>query len=57
MSKLFFDIDDNDFIFPTSDTTGIDSDGNMMMRISDNTMMDMDSGELHFISFWGYDND
>ena len=57
MSKLFFDIDDNDFIFPTSDTTGIDSDGNMMMRISDNTMMDMDSDELHFISFWGDEND
>lgn len=57
MAKLFFDIDDNDFIFPTSDTTGIDSDGNMMMHISDNTMMDMDSGELHFVSSWGDEND
>jgi hypothetical protein len=57
MAKLFFDMDDNDFIFSTSNTTGIDSDGNMMMRMSDNTMMDMDSGEIHFVSSWDDDND
>ena len=35
----------------------IDSDGNMMMRISDNMAMDMDSGELHFVSSWDNDED
>jgi hypothetical protein len=50
-------MDDNDFIFSTSNTTGIDSDGNMMMRMSDNTIMDMDSGEIHFVSSWDDDND
>jgi len=55
MSKPIFDIDDGDFIFRTSDSMGMDSDGNTMMRMSDNTAIDMESGELHFISSW--DND
>ena len=36
MSKRFFDYDDGDF----------------GMTISDNMAMDMDSGELHFVSSW-----
>lgn len=35
----------------------IDSGGNMMMRMSDNMAMDMDSGELHFVSSWDNDED
>ncbi len=58
MSKPIFDLDDNDFIFSTSGSIGYDSEGNMMVRMSDNKAMDMDSGELHLISSWdddGYD--
>ena len=36
---------------------GLDSDGNIMMRMSDNMAMDMDSGELHFVSSWDEDKD
>lgn len=34
-----------------------DSDGNMMMRMSDNMAMDMDSGELHLTSSWDDDDE
>ena len=34
---------------------GFDSDGNMMMRMSDNMAMDMDSGDIHFVSSWSRD--
>ena len=51
MSKHFFDYDDGDYVH------SIDSDGNMMMRMSDNMAMDMDSGELHFVSSWNNDED
>ena len=30
----------------------IDSDGDMLMRINDNMAMDIDTGELHFVSGW-----
>lgn len=49
MSKHFFDYDDGDFAYTVSDNMAIDSDGNMMMRMGD---MDMDSGDIHFISSW-----
>ena len=55
MSKPIFDLDDSDFIFSTSGSIGFDSEGNMMVRMSDNMAMDMDSGELHLISSWGDD--
>lgn len=35
----------------------IDSDGDLMMKMSDNMAMDMDSGELHLISSFGEDDD
>jgi len=35
----------------------IDSDSNLLMRISNNMAMDMDSGELHSISNWFDDED
>ena len=56
MSKPIFDMNDGDFIFSSGDI-GIDSDGDMMMRMSDNMAMDMDSGEIHFVSSWNDDDD
>ena len=55
MAKPIFDMDNNDFIFPISGTTGIDSDGNMMMRMTDTMTIDLDSGEMHFVSSWDDD--
>ena len=50
--KPIFDIDDGDFLFEVSDSIAYDSHGNMMMRIGDNMAMDMEDGELHFVSGW-----
>ena len=54
---MFFDVDDGDMIFGISNDMGMDSAGNMMMRVGDNMAMDMDSGELHFVSGWNDDDD
>lgn len=57
MFNPIFDYDDGNFIYPTSDTMGIDSDGNLHLRMSDNMSMNMETGELHFNSGWADDND
>ncbi|MCI9227286.1 MAG: hypothetical protein HFG86_04555 [Dorea sp.] len=59
MSKNFFDFDDDDFGMSISDNMAVDSEGNFMMRMSDNMAMamDMDTGDIHFISGWSDDED
>lgn len=57
MSKQILDFDDGDLIFTTSGNIGFDSDGNMMLKMSDNMAMDMDSGEIHFVSSWDEEKD
>ena len=57
MGKSFFDYEDGDFGFAISDNMALDSAGNMMMRMSDNMAMDMDSGDINFISGWSNDDD
>ena len=57
MSKQILDFNDDDFIFSTSGNIGFDSDGNMMIKMSDNMALDMDSGEIHFVSSLDEDKD
>ena len=57
MSKQILDYDDGDLILSTSGNIGFDSDGNMMMKMFDNMAMDMDSGEIHFVSSWDEEED
>ena len=57
MCNPIFNYDDGNFIYPTSDTMGIDSDGNLHLRMGDNMSMNMETGELHFNSGWADDND
>lgn len=57
MRNPIFDYDDGDFIYQTSGNMGIDSDGNLHMRMGDNISMDMDTGELHFNSGWRNDDE
>lgn len=52
MNRSFFDYDDGDFLFAVSDNMAMDSEGDLMMRVSDNTVLDINSGDLHFISSW-----
>lgn len=57
MSKSFFDFDDDDFGMSISGNMAVDSEGNFMMRMSNNTAMDMDTGDIHFISGWSDDEE
>lgn len=57
MSDPIFDLDDSGFIFPTSENIGMDSDGDLNLRISDNISMDLNTGELHINSGWTSDDD
>ena len=52
MSKHFFDYDDGDFGYSISDDMAINSNGDLMIKIDDNMALDLDSGDLHFISSW-----
>lgn len=57
MSRSFFDYDDGDFLFAVSDNMAMDSEGDLMMRMSDNTVLDLNSGDIHFISSWEDEED
>ncbi|MGP1432692.1 MAG: hypothetical protein ACTTKP_00230 [Catonella sp.] len=57
MYNPIFNYDDDNFIYQTSDDMGIDSDGDIHMRISDNMSMDIDTVELHFNSGWQNSDD
>lgn len=52
MLKYFFDYDDGDFIMGISDNTAMDSDGNLMVRMCDNMMMDMEREDIHMTASW-----
>ncbi len=47
MPRPKFDITDGDFIFGDN-RLGFDSDGHMMMGIGRNTMIDLETGDIHF---------
>ena len=57
MGKHFFDYDDGDFAYTISDNMAIDSGGHLMMHMCYNMSMDMDSGDIHFISSWNNENE
>ena len=52
MRKHFFDYDNGNFAHTISRNMAMDSDGDLLMRMGNNMAMDMDSGDLHFISCW-----
>lgn len=57
MFRHFFDYEDGNFAHTISDKMAINTDGDLLMRMGDNMAMDMDSGELHFISSWSDDEE
>ena len=52
-----FDFDDGDFIMETSENTGMDTEGNLMMRLGDRLALDVDSGDIHMVSGWQDDDE
>ena len=57
MSKHFFDFEDCEICHSISDNMAMSSDGDLLLRMSDNMVMDMDSGDLHIISGWSSNED
>ena len=51
-----FDYNDGDFIMSSSGNLGIDSNGDLNMRMGDNMSMDLNTGEIHINSGWRNDN-
>lgn len=57
MSDPIFDLDNWKPMFKISKDMAVDSDGNFSILMGENMAMDMDSGEMHFTTSWGLDND
>lgn len=53
----FFDFDDGDNGIELSDDMLMDSEGDLMTRMSDNMALDLNTGELHFVSGLSSDDD
>ena len=47
-----FDYSEGEYIVPVSDNMAMNSDGDLMMRMGNGMAMDLDSGDLHFVSGW-----
>ena len=56
LKEILFDINDGDFLFGSGDTR-FNSDGHMMHNMSGGMAMDVDTGDLHIVSGWDYDDD
>lgn len=56
MWKHFFDFSNGDLIFPFSDYLAMGLGGDLFLRTSDHTAIDMDSGDLHITSGWEKDD-
>ena len=57
MKFLFWDFGKGKAAHPVSDNMAIDSDGDLLMRMSDNLSMNLESGEVHYTSSWDQDDD
>ncbi len=52
-----FDLDDDDFVFPLSNGMAMDSNGDLMIRLSSNMALDLESGDLHMVMGWDEEED
>lgn len=55
MPTNFFDYDSGRFGHPISDNMAIDTNGDLLLRISENTALDTATGEVHTVSCWEND--
>ena len=56
MSDPVFDVDNWEPMFKISKDMAVDDKGDFFMRMGDNTVMDMDSGEIRFTTPWDSDD-
>ena len=52
MHNPIIDFNCNSPVLPIPDNMGVDMNGNMHMRISDNMAVDVRTGEVHFTTPW-----
>ena len=57
MPKPIWDFEDGDFIMDMGGDMGLDSDGNMMIKIGSDIAMDIETGDLHIVSGWDDEDD
>ena len=57
MGDFFFDLDSGDFCSSISDSMAINAKGDVLMKLSDHMALDMNTGDLHFMSGWDNDED
>lgn len=57
MSKGFFDYEDGDFVYTVSGNTAFNSNGDMLMRMSESTVLNVNTGDIHIISGWHNNDD
>ena len=53
---MIFNFSDENFIFPVNGNTGMDTDGNIHVRMTDNTSMNLGTGGIDFTSTWKNDD-
>lgn len=57
MCGTFLDLESGELGFSMGNDTLVSSDGHLMSRMSDNSALDLDTGELHLISSFEFDED
>lgn len=53
MFDPYFDLETGEIGHSISDNMLMDSDGDLLMKMSDNMALDLDSGDIHLISSFG----
>ena len=53
IGNFFYDLFNGKTGYTISDSMAVDEDGDLLMRLSDHTVMDMDTGEIGFLSSAG----
>jgi len=53
MFNPYFDLETGEIGLSISDKMLMDSDGDLLMKMSDHMALDLDSGDIHFVSSFG----
>ena len=57
MGKFFMDLNNGDIGFAFDENSGVTSTGQPVMRVGDNMITNLMTGEVHFINSWDNDSD
>ncbi|MBP5283231.1 MAG: hypothetical protein J6Y93_01005 [Treponema sp.] len=53
---MILNMDDGDIIVPVGNGLGMDSEGDLHMRVGEHMSMNMNNGDLHMVSNWEDDD-